>query len=39
VVEKVIEYLTYKAAYANLGPKEDLPDFMERLPPELALEL
>ena len=40
VVEKVLEYLTFKNAYINIGPKEELPDFAgERLPPELALEL
>ena len=40
VVEKVMEYLTFKGAYVNGGPKEELPDFAaERLPPELALEL
>jgi hypothetical protein len=39
-VEKVIEYLTFKSAYINIGSKEELPDFAaERLPPELALEL
>lgn len=40
VVEKVVEYLTFKNAYISIGPKEELPDFAaERLPPELALEL
>jgi transcription elongation factor B subunit 1 len=39
VAEKVVEYLTFKDAYKSAGPKDDIPDFMERLPPELALEL
>lgn len=38
IVEKVAEYLMYKDKYAN---SKDLviPDFGERVPPEIALEL
>ena len=39
VTEKVLEYLAYKTTYENAGPKEDIPDFYERVMPELALEL
>ena len=38
VAEKVMEYLVFKAQYENAGPKEDIPDFTERIVPELALE-
>ncbi|KAI0916650.1 hypothetical protein AcV5_003078 [Taiwanofungus camphoratus] len=38
VVERLCEYLTYKALYADAPPKE-IPDFTERLMPEIALEL
>lgn len=39
VTEKVLEYLAYKTTYENAGPKEEIPDFYERVMPELALEL
>ncbi|VDB96281.1 unnamed protein product [Peniophora sp. CBMAI 1063] len=39
VAEKVIEYLAYKTTYENAGPKDEIPDFYERVMPELALEL
>ncbi|KDQ11543.1 hypothetical protein BOTBODRAFT_35215 [Botryobasidium botryosum FD-172 SS1] len=39
VVEKAVEYLAYKAQYANAPQSVDIPDFTERIPPELALEL
>ena len=39
IVEKVVEYLAHKAQYQNAGVKDDVPDFSERIPPELALEL
>ncbi|TFK50536.1 POZ domain-containing protein [Heliocybe sulcata] len=39
VVEKLCEYMAYKAQYENTPPKEEIPDFTERIPPELALEL
>ncbi|KAI0794859.1 POZ domain-containing protein [Abortiporus biennis] len=37
VVEKLCEYLAYKSLYE--GSKEEIPDFTERIPPEVALEL
>jgi transcription elongation factor B subunit 1 len=39
VTEKVIEYLSYKTTYESAKPKEEIPDFYERVAPELALEL
>ncbi|KAI0338320.1 POZ domain-containing protein [Trametopsis cervina] len=39
VVEKLCEYLQYKTTYENVPPKEDIPDFSERIPPEIVLEL
>ncbi|PCH41925.1 transcriptional elongation regulator [Wolfiporia cocos MD-104 SS10] len=39
VVEKLCEYLFYKALYESVPQKEPIPDFQERIPPEVALEL
>lgn len=39
VVEKLCEYLQFKSTYENAPPKDDIPDFTERIPPEVALEL
>jgi len=39
VVEKLLEYLTYKNLYMNASQREDIPDFQERIIPEIALEL
>ncbi|KAG6376589.1 hypothetical protein JVT61DRAFT_1570 [Boletus reticuloceps] len=41
VVEKVCEYMSFKAHYEGPGSKEDVPinEFTERIPPEIALEL
>ncbi|KAH9975398.1 BTB/POZ protein [Lactifluus volemus] len=39
VTEKFVEYLAYKATYDNAPPNEDIPDFIERIDPEIALEL
>ncbi|KAJ3899097.1 BTB/POZ protein [Lentinula edodes] len=41
IVQKMIEYMSFKAYYSNVGPKEEIPvnEFMERLPPEIVLEL
>ncbi|KAI6169632.1 BTB/POZ protein [Pisolithus thermaeus] len=41
LVEKVCEYMAFKALYENAGPKEEIPlnEFTERIPPEVALEL
>lgn len=36
-MEKVAEYLMYKERYT--GSKEDIPDFQDRVKPEIALEL
>jgi transcription elongation factor B subunit 1 len=38
-VEKICEYLVHRNAYENAGPKEEIPEFMTRIPPEMALEL
>ncbi|KAI0047892.1 POZ domain-containing protein [Auriscalpium vulgare] len=39
VTEKFLEYIAWKATYENAPPKEEIPDFFERIPPEVALEL
>ncbi|KIJ63985.1 hypothetical protein HYDPIDRAFT_91264 [Hydnomerulius pinastri MD-312] len=41
VVEKVCEYMSFKAHYEGVGSKEEVPinEFTERIPPEVALEL
>ena len=41
VVEKLIEYMCFKTYYEKAGPKEEIPikEFLERLPPEIVLEL
>lgn len=39
VTEKFVEYLAFKATYENAPPNEELPDFSERVAPEIALEL
>ena len=39
VVEKLSEYFQYKSTYENVPAKEDIPDFFERVPPEIVLEL
>ncbi|KAI0788980.1 BTB/POZ protein [Irpex lacteus] len=39
VTEKLCEYMQYKSTYENVPPKEDIPDFSERIPPEIVLEL
>ncbi|CCM01258.1 uncharacterized protein FIBRA_03307 [Fibroporia radiculosa] len=38
IVEKLCEYLSYKALYENT-PAKEVPDFTERLQPEIALEM
>ncbi|OSX62385.1 hypothetical protein POSPLADRAFT_1143092, partial [Postia placenta MAD-698-R-SB12] len=38
VVEKLCEYLAYKSLYEN-APQKEIPDFTERLMPEIVLEL
>jgi len=41
IVEKLLEYMSFRAHYETVGPKEEIPvqDFMERVPPEIVLEL
>ncbi|KAJ7621010.1 BTB/POZ protein [Roridomyces roridus] len=41
IVEKLLEYMSFKAYYEKAGPKEEVPvqEFMERIPPEIVLEL
>jgi transcription elongation factor B subunit 1 len=41
IVEKILEYMTFKAHYETVGPKEEVPvhEFMERIAPEIVLEL
>ncbi|KAL0952111.1 hypothetical protein HGRIS_008741 [Hohenbuehelia grisea] len=41
IVEKLMEYMMFKAYYSKVGPKEDIPvhDFMERIPAPIVLEL
>jgi transcription elongation factor B subunit 1 len=39
VVETLLEYLTYKSIWEKSSGKEEIPDFMERIAPEVALEL
>ena len=39
VTEKFVEFLAYKATYENVQSNEEIPDFLERIAPEIALEL
>ncbi|PIL27183.1 hypothetical protein GSI_10325 [Ganoderma sinense ZZ0214-1] len=39
IVEKLSEYLIYKFTYENAKKNEDIPDFQERVNPEISLEL
>ncbi|EJD08481.1 POZ domain-containing protein [Fomitiporia mediterranea MF3/22] len=39
IVEKLLEYLMYKKLYENSQNPKDVPDFQERIIPEIALEL
>ncbi|KAM5543822.1 hypothetical protein V8D89_002439 [Ganoderma adspersum] len=39
IVEKLAEYLIYKSTYENAKKNEDIPDFQERVNPEISLEL
>ncbi|KAF9499250.1 POZ domain-containing protein [Pleurotus eryngii] len=41
IVEKLVEYMAFKAYYQKAGPKEDVPaqEIIERIPLELVLEL
>jgi elongin-C len=37
----MLEYMSFRAYYENVGPKEDVPvhEITERIPPEIVLEL
>ncbi|KAJ7434519.1 BTB/POZ protein [Mycena galericulata] len=41
IVEKLLEYQSFKSHYETVGPKEEVPihEFMDRIPPEIVLEL
>jgi transcription elongation factor B subunit 1 len=41
IVEKMLEYMAFRAHYENVGPREEIPvnEIMERLTPEVVLEL
>lgn len=39
VVDKLIEYLAHKSIYEKKKGTTDVPDFTERVAPEIALEL
>ncbi|KAF8634048.1 hypothetical protein AX17_004312 [Amanita inopinata Kibby_2008] len=41
IVEKMIEYMCFRAHYESVGPKEEVPlhELTERIPPEIVLEL
>ncbi|PFH49597.1 hypothetical protein AMATHDRAFT_147283, partial [Amanita thiersii Skay4041] len=41
IVEKMLEYMCFRAHYENVGSKEEIPvhEFTERIPPEIVLEL
>ncbi|KAI0828562.1 POZ domain-containing protein [Trametes gibbosa] len=39
IVEKLCEYLSYKSFYQSAKKNEEIPDFQERVYPEISLEL
>ncbi|KAI0780367.1 POZ domain-containing protein [Trametes elegans] len=39
IVEKLCEYLSYKSLYESAKRNEEIPDFQERVYPEISLEL
>lgn len=39
IIEKAMEYLAHKHLYGKAGPRDEVPDFQERIPPDIALEL
>ncbi|KAI0764653.1 POZ domain-containing protein, partial [Fomes fomentarius] len=39
IVEKLSEYLIYKSLYEGAKKHEEIPDFQERVYPEISLEL
>lgn len=38
-MEKLCEYMAHKSTYEHAGPRDEVPEFTERIPPEIALEL
>jgi transcription elongation factor B subunit 1 len=40
-VEKLVEYMSFKSYYEQINTKGEVPvnEFMERIPPEIVLEL
>ena len=41
IVEKLVEYMSFKTYYEHTNTKDEVPvnEFMERIPPEVVLEL
>ncbi|KAK7062654.1 elongin C [Paramarasmius palmivorus] len=39
IVQKLLEYMCFKAHYSNTKRKVPLNEFMDRIPPEIVLEL
>ena len=41
IVERLVEYMTFKTYYETVNTKDEVPvhEFMERIPPEIILEL
>lgn len=39
VLQVVVEYLMFRHQVMNAGPKDDVPEFLERIPAELSLEV
>ena len=41
IVEKLVEYMSFKTYYETVSTREEVPvkEFMERIPPEIVLEL
>ena len=40
-MEKLVEYMSFKTYYEQVNTKDEVPvhEFMERIPPEIILEL
>ncbi|TFY77802.1 hypothetical protein EWM64_g6211 [Hericium alpestre] len=39
VTQLFVEYLVHKTTYEGAPPKEEIPEFMDRIQPQMALEL
>ncbi|KAH9476266.1 Elongin-C [Psilocybe cubensis] len=41
IVEKLVEYMSFKTYYESINTKDEIPlnEFLERIPPEIILEL